>query len=190
MTVGNAQNKSAAAAEQQSQSRLNFSSVINCQLQLYRAPLPPSLYHLQSSSRLAATLNAIKKVSRQSKGVQKGGGGAVIFFSLHIFWGCLHGLSGTFALFFFRCLVENVLIKLINRKMSCSTVVVVVAINVIAAGREGGEGEGAAAAGEDLHVSFVVCQFNYLDINCQRNDVPSVCVCSQFTCTLTHKHNE
>lgn len=70
------------------------------------------------------------------------GGGAVIFFFVHIFWGCLHGLSGTFALFFFRCLVENVLIKLINRKMSCSTVVVVVAINVIAAGREGGEGEG------------------------------------------------
>lgn len=67
------------------------------------------------------------------------GGGAVIFFFVHIFWGCLHGLSGTFALFFFRCLVENVLIKLINRKMSCSTVVVVVAINVIAAGREGGE---------------------------------------------------
>lgn len=64
------------------------------------------------------------------------GGGAVIFFFVHIFWGCLHGLSGTFALFFFRCLVENVLIKLINRKMSCSTVVVVVAINVIAAGRE------------------------------------------------------
>lgn len=74
--------------------------------------------------------------------VSRRGRGAVIFFFVHIFWGCLHGLSGTFALFFFRCLVENVLIKLINRKMSCSTVVVVVAINVIAAGREGGEGEG------------------------------------------------
>lgn len=70
--------------------------------------------------------------------------------------------------------------------MSCSTVVVVVAINVIAAGREGDAERGAvAAAGEDLHVSFVVCQFNYLDINCQRNDVPAVCVCSQFTCTHT-----
>lgn len=61
--------------------------------------------------------------------------------------------------------------------MSCSTVVVVVAINVIAAGKEGGAERGAAAAGEDLHVSFVVCQFNYLDINCQRNDVPCVSVC-------------
>lgn len=71
--------------------------------------------------------------------------------------------------------------------MSCSTVVVVVAINVIAAGREGEAERGSAAAGEDLHVSFVVCQFNYLDINCQRNDVPSVfvCMCSQFTCTHT-----
>lgn len=44
-------------------------------------------------------------------------------------------------------------------------------------GRE--EKKGAAAAGEDLHVSFVVCQFNYLDINCQRNDVPGECV---FVC--------
>lgn len=79
--------------------------------------------------------------------------------------------------------------------MSCSTVVVVVAINVIAAGRKGGGERGAAAAaGEDLHVSFVVCQFNYLDINCQRNDVPCVCVfvcvCSQFTCTHTSRTSE
>lgn len=74
--------------------------------------------------------------------------------------------------------------------MSCSTVVVVVAINVVAAGREGGAERGAAAAGEDLHVSFVVCQFNYLDINCQRNDVPSVCVCVANSHAHTHKQNE
>lgn len=51
-------------------------------------------------------------------------------------------------------------------------------------GRE--EKKGAAAAGEDLHVSFVVCQFNYLDINCQRNDVPSVCVCVANSHAHTH----
>lgn len=55
-------------------------------------------------------------------------------------------------------------------------------------GREEGGGGGAAAAGEDLHVSFVVCQFNYLDINCQRNDVPSVCVANSHA--HTHKQNE
>lgn len=86
----------------------------------------------------------------------------------------LHGLSGTFALFFFSCLVENVLIKLINRKMSCSTVVVVVAINVIAAGWE--EEEEVLL----LQVKICMCRFNYLDINCQRNDVPCVCVANSY----------
>lgn len=109
---------------------------------------------------------------------------------MHIFWGCLplpvdlHGLSGTFALFFFSCLVENVLIKLINRKMSCSTVVVVVAINVIAAGRK--EEEEVLL----LQVKICMCRFNYLDINCQRNDVPCVCVCACEANSHAHKHNE
>lgn len=55
--------------------------------------------------------------------------------------------------------------------MSCSTVVVVVAINVIAAGWE--EVEEVLL----LQVKICMCRFNYLDINCQRNDVPCVCVC-------------